>query len=542
MMLLTRKLRKFADSLFYINRIDINILLCIIFATMLGIFMFGENIRAQWWIIDDHEIAYFLGGDHVLGIKEIPNKLMNGTEIGQYLHYSRFRPVYYLFRLWETSIWGDQPGMWYVFRIAVFGLFVGSFWYLISKSIGNMVIGGFLSFYAATSKYWVDIIGRLGPSEIYGVLGLMFFGFGIYIMYKSNRITGWWGMFVGIVICSGSKENFLFLFLPLIYIIWSFYKKGKLNITRMALAFSSFVWMAWIGYTVFVSARSSGSDVYSNPVGITDRLLIMISLFKRFDFILLLLVCVFLLFLKQLFHIENSEILAYSKEAGMKTLILTIIYISQMFFYSGDWPIGTRYDFPGLLVWPLLFVVIISFFQKIAQTYRVKMYEVNLMLLSTLATFILAFSQLRNIHQAQLSGEKNVARTTTFTAQMKELAEVSTQNPDYVLIIETDNPAWDYEPVFSYVRFLRFYGTKNKISFLWAGRKPENYSNNLNSSLAKDLSDLSIFGKEPAGLVGKGNDFIPFSEVDGYGTKCILIVISGQPKKDCPQIIMSNWR
>lgn len=537
-----RRFRKLVDKLLDINRTDINVLVVVVLSTMLGLVMFGENVKAQWWVVDDHEIAYFLGSDHVLRFNEIPDTLIHETEIGQYLNYPRFRPVYYILRLGETLVWRNRPGLWYALRTGIFILFIGFFWYLISKKVGR-VIGGFLSFYMATSLYWTDIVGRLGPSEIYATLGLMLFGAGVYIVYRSNKIIGWWGMFIGVVICSGSKENFLFLFLPLVGFLWLFYNKGKINITRAALSLASFMWMIWIGYVVVVSTRlSEGGDVYGNSVGLRARLLVMINLFGRFDVIVLLLICVLLLFSKELFRINNTSVISYAREAGLVALMLSLIYISQIFFYGGDWPVGIRYDFPGLLVWPILFAVILSFFQKTAQVGRVKVYEDVVMFAGILVTFILSVSHVGNIYQARLRSIENVAKTAKFTQNMEMLASLGIHNPNDILIIQADNPAWDYEPVFSYARFIRFYGAENKLSFLWVGRKPENYNNRLNSSLAKDLSDLSLHGVEPAGLNGKGNDFIPISEADAPNAKCILIVISGTPKKNCSQTIVSNWR
>jgi hypothetical protein len=141
-----------------------------------------------------------------------------------------------------------------------------------------------------------------------------------------------------------------------------------------------------------------------------------------------------------------------------------------------------------------------------------------------------------------LNSQDNVERTVSFTKKIENWARIGKNNPDKAIIIQTDDPNWDFEPVFSYVRFLRYYGVKNKIAFLWRGRSPEKYSNVLESSLAKDLSNLSSFGEIPARVVSNKNDFTPFPYVDTLETGCILIVISGEPEKHCSKIIAGQWR
>jgi len=486
-------LQSFADRLFGMNWNKKNIFLLFLLSSVLAILMFGVNIKAQWWVIDDHEIVYFLGSDHVLKVNEIWGKLINNTEVAHYLHYPRFRPIYYTLRLLESWAWGAHPALWYAFRIFIFALFVSFFWYLISQSAGS-VIGGFIALYMATQMYWLDIISRLGPSESYAALGLVLFGLGTFIIYRSNKIAGWWCILLGTIICAGSKENFLFLILPLGHIVWDFYRRRQLNLTRIALSLGACAWILWIGFVVVVSARAYGGDVYNNSVGIIARLHILIKLLERFDVIVLLFICVLLLFAKQIFRIKDLAILEYAKETTIITVVLTLIYVSQIFFYNGAWPTGTRYDFPGLLIWPIVFAVLLSFFYKITLTDSLSKFRTSLILLSALGAFLLACSQLNNIREIRIKNDQNVDKTAAFSMKMEQLASLGTQHPGYVIIFQTDNPVSDYEPVFSYFWFLRFYGTQNPISFLWAGRKPEAYSNQFKAALARNLRDLSVYG------------------------------------------------
>jgi hypothetical protein len=189
-----------------------------------------------------------------------------------------------------------------------------------------------------------------------------------------------------------------------------------------------------------------------------------------------------------------------------------------------------------------MLVVFISFLRTITLTSGFNQYRSSLILLSIVGCILLVFSQIANISEVRGMSRQNFEKTVAFTQRMEQLADLGIQSPDRVLIIQTDNPVWDYEPVFSYFRFLRFYNAKNPISFLWAGRKPEAYSNQFRAALARDLSDLSLYGKEPLMVSGSEHDFTPFPEIDHPETKCVLVLISGQPRKDCAMVVAASWR
>ena len=517
-----------------------NVWILMLFSGVLAIYLYGANIKAQWWLIDDHEIVYFLGSDGVLRVNEIWEKLIQDTEVG-HIQLPRFRPVYYVIRLLECSIWGDNLSLWYGFRVFIYGFFVGSFWYLISRKTG-CAIGGFLTLYVAVQTYWVDIFSRLGPSEVYAVFGLMVFGWGIYVVYTSNKATGWGFLFAGAVLCSGSKENFLILILPLLYIVWDLYKRGGLNFARAALAFGAFMWMIWIGFMVASTTLSYGGDVYGNSVGIRTKILTMVRIMVRVDVLVLLFFCLLLVYLYRSFRMKNPAFLENYQRDVSVVIVLSLIYISQIFFYNNNWPTGTRYNFPGMLVVPLVLAVFISIFKRVTQTDDYLRYRSSLVLVSFIVLAFLAFSQVDNISRILDFNKRVVDRTTRFSTKMSELAKLGIQHPDYVFILQTDSPNKDYEAVFSYYRFLRFYSAKNPVSLLWTGLKPEAYSETLQRSLVSDLQGLSFWGKFPATIMGNEHDFTSYSEVDGSETKCIMLLLSGELKRECQILVVEDWR
>ena len=536
------KWRLLVNKVFDLSWNRSNIWILFLSSAAIAVFLLGANIKAQWWVIDDHEIAYFLGSDKVLRADEIWGRLIRDTEVGQNVQLPRFRPVYYTLRLLECWAWGASPSLWYEFRILIYAFFIGSFWYLISHKVG-CVIGGLISLSVAMQTYWADIFSRLGPSEVYTVLGLGVFFWGIYIVYTSNKVTGWWLLFSGVVLCSGSKENFLFLILPFLYIVWDFYKQGKLKSSRVALSLGTLIWMLWIGFMVVSLAISHGGDVYGNSVGIKARILNMVRLAGRVDIIMLLLVCaILLLYSIRLFRLKDIPEKEQDQRNVAAVIILSLIYISQIYFYNGNWPIGNRYDFPGVLVGPLLLSIFIAFLNRKTLTNDHGGFRTSLIVTSVFISSFFALLQIDHVREIVDLTNGNVEHTASFSTEIEQLVKLGMQNPDYVFIVQADHPYKDYEAVFSYFRFLRFYGTQNPITFLWTGLKPKAYHNLLESSLASDLQNLSLFGELPVTVAGNKNDFAPYSEIDGSETGCIMLLLSGEPQKECQVLVVEDWR
>jgi hypothetical protein len=71
-------------------------------------------------MIDDHEIFNFLGPRLHLPLTEIWSTLVAKTEVGSLQ--GLFRPGYYVFKLIETSLWGDNVHLWYLARTIGFAV------------------------------------------------------------------------------------------------------------------------------------------------------------------------------------------------------------------------------------------------------------------------------------------------------------------------------------------------------------------------------------------------------------------------------------
>ena len=156
-------------------------LLVAILSLITSLYFFRSNLKIQLGPIDDHEIVKFLGSDKQLWIWQIPNVLIEDTEVGSYGSSTRFRPTYYFFRLIETSAFGVDATYWYLARIILVALVCFFLTSGLMKLISfrNQFVVLFLgtSFILAVCSLttWQDIVARLGPSEIYLALGFSIF-------------------------------------------------------------------------------------------------------------------------------------------------------------------------------------------------------------------------------------------------------------------------------------------------------------------------------------------------------------------------------
>ena len=516
------------------------ILLTLTISLLFALFLYGVNLKAQWWIIDDHEIVHFLGSTGKLYPSEIFGKLMNETEIGMYGKFSRFRPAYFFLRLVECVLWGGRPALWYGFRIAIFALFVFAFWFISSKLIGY-IFGGLITFHMATYSYWPDIIARLGPSELYAVLGLALFGLGIYDIYRRQKFEiGWLTLCSGYLICSGSKENFILFLLPTLIIFYDLYRKSKLKFVIWLGMTVVLIWTTWIAGAVLLYQIRNAHDPYYQPTNVAERSLILINSLKQIQTLILLGSALLFALISFRASKSNSEISKLSATMSKGFGGAFILYSSQIVFYNGIWPNGQRYDFPGLLIWPVLLVMFAWYFQELIPLVNWpihRLYTKGLILAVVCAPVFFTFN---GVTYAQTESNKNVARSSSFSEKINQIVDIADQNPKDPILIQTDKPDWDYEPVESYMDFLRYKGIDRPISFVWAGKPPSSYKGS-KAIMAKDLMDLSLQGTALR-LPVTSTEFTPLLKIKIRGENCISIVISGSPKINCSISIDGSWR
>ena len=250
-----------------------HVLLLASFSICASFYFFRSNLGIQLGPIDDHEIVRFLGSDKQLWIWQIPSVLLTQTEVGQYAESTRFRPTYYVLRLLETSAFGIDSTSWYFSRIimvALTCLFL-TLGLLILLSIRNVFVdlffGAWFTLTILGLSAWQGIIARLGPSEIYLVLGISIFFYSATLLMKNPSSTKLWVLCcLSVLIAAGSKENGALFIAPFMllggYVSYSSAKKR----TVLWLYFSTLTLALIIATGWILGVRQAGANVYGDTI------------------------------------------------------------------------------------------------------------------------------------------------------------------------------------------------------------------------------------------------------------------------------------
>jgi hypothetical protein len=209
----------------------------------------GPSFTAKFGPIDDHEPLIWMGPDGHLPWSEFWTTFINKTEIGQWGASGRFRPAYYLFRVGETVLFGNNPWAWYVCVLVMFTAACAVLGYVAAVWLSTAVNGSRASirwsvtllgsavcaFLFAGLYAWSAIVGRLGPSEQLGLLATP-----VVLLSLTKLSLGlgrlWWiPALLGVTTAIFAKESFFSFALafPLVG-TYSYFTFGRRKIDLVA--------------------------------------------------------------------------------------------------------------------------------------------------------------------------------------------------------------------------------------------------------------------------------------------------------------------
>jgi len=478
------------------------LILIIILSSIIVGSLFRESLTAKWGPIDDHEIMKYLGEDQKLSFSEIPSALMENTEVGKFGESLRFRPTYYLLRLTETAFWGNNPHLWYGFRLIMLIASLSVFWKLISKVIG-FIPGGLLVVYIMSYPMWADMFARLGPSETYIVFSLAVCAWSMTKIVEAvnkkkavelSTVIIW---LVSTIISVGAKENLLLLIIPnMLLFIFLFYKK-KLNPTIFTSFVLGLLFSFFVAFSVGKAVLAAGNDVYGQATTTESRFTTLITGMKHNDTKKMMAagVIVTLLIIWQLATKRKDKKLM---KASIITLSLFIsyyfVFISQYVFYNGDWPNHSRYDFPGVLVIPMFYVTLIVFVNFLLARSETPKLVTNLLKYGIIVLLVVITAK-SSFLEIRARVRDNATKTIVFTTRIESIKAKSLSNPSTPIVIESGNP-WDYEPIFAYAEFLKAYGVKNDLYLRLHGYSNKTVKPGLEEQLTVYLEHVEKEGSE----------------------------------------------
>jgi hypothetical protein len=502
----------------------------IVFGLLVTVWIaFGAAIQSQWSIIDDHEIMLYLGADGKLNLREIPSLLMQ-TEVGAWGAWPRYRPTYFFLRLVETAIWGMNPMLWYACRVILVGIATLVFWKLTSGSLGKLG-AGLLCMYTLTFPYWNELVGRLGPSETYVVIGLPVYIAGVAAAVRADsktpitKVVACVAILVGSVICVGSKENLLLLALPSTYLLVRAARRRDAML--FAAAAGSLLFAAFVAGSILVSVSKTGLDIYDKPVAIGPRLVeILVFLQNRHlvtPFSMLVAVTVGVGALSLLPR-WTRQLRASIRWTAFWLAALCVVFATQLVFYGPNWPVTImRYGYPGLLYYPASILILYRLARGLLAGYSAEETAQHALKASLLASLVVVIIYHEGYAGAIRAMQANVAETREFTTRLERLVDRLQQDETLQLVVESSG-VLDYEPVFGYPRFLTAYGVRNPLFLRINGYGSASFPPGLGQRLAAELEAISSNGNR---------DYLSLSSLEEQPSRCISLYLSSEYPTSC---------
>ena len=504
---------------------------------LLSIFLVGENLRAEWRIIDDHEIAAFLGSDHLLRVQELPS-VMGITDFARFKEIMRFRPAYYPLRIAEVILWGANPHLWYASRMILFALFIFLLWWMTADAIG--VLGGVIfTMFILASHYWSKIILYISGAEPYACVGTALFFWSFFRLCRpikwekttEARTTHWWILLsIGGFIAAGSKENFVpLILLPILALLAiSIHRKALRLIPFLSIVFLLSTITTIIGFVGYATLRS-GHDVYFRSTSLTARLPIALgSISYTVNNLHILPILVIAIILSVFAYCRTRDwrkTFMPWRHYWLFLIYLIVIYASQYVYYNGDIPLGSRYAFPAVLCQEIFWLVCFllgSELLTIARLHQVALLCIRTVFLVIITAGIVMQGGLFTIRRA---AHENLLRTQTFAQEITVLRTLVALTPTLPIILEPAYCFSHYEPPFSVARFLLFEHVQNPI-YLTMKEDMKERDSLLGGPLCRQLQYYSREGR-----LEHGYNIHPLREF--HGGDCVSIVFNNAVPQTC---------
>jgi len=423
--------------------------------------LFGANLKADFGLVDDHQILTFI--DHAArGFRDFFH-LFRFSEIVHFGMSNRYRPGYYTLYIFESLLWGPNPFLWYLSRLFMAAVFIFACTYVIGQAygLGSGVLFVFLVF---SYPYWTDIWSRLGPGESYCAFGLALFAITFERLWNLNHAAWYWSFLLALAvfIAAGAKENFVLLLIPVLVLAYGMKVRRKLSRHALAAITFSVLYITLIVLELVIAFAEAGTDFYANPVSLSSRAATLISAARIPAFIFAVCSAVSATTILSVFRVHprlDPSLRSRILQIAWISFATLLLLLSQTVFYNGEWPTGMRYDFPGMLATPLLMIAILDLVSTAIYLQYPRVRPALILLLVLIAFVPQIQSGMNDIYEGS---NNNVVRTQSTKAKIATIVRELKASPNVPLILESHDPI-DNELIMSLKIFLRHFGVGNPV-------------------------------------------------------------------------------
>ncbi len=445
---------------------------------LMTMWLWSDNLQAQWGMIDDHEIIRILGTKNTVTLSEISEQFRY-SEARNPGMLPRYRPAYSILKFAEAWMWGANPHLWYIARMSMFCISLAILWWLAAEGLGLLLAAGFCM-YLLTSPYWPGLWACLGAGESYCCFGLALAALGTYLLWMRNQTPGayavsWILVDVGVVVAAGSKENFVLLALPLAWLLIRERRAGRLRPGLGVAGALTLTYCLFIGGVVVLIMSRQGADMYGNSVAIGKRSSLVLNLLsgsEGFRF-LVTVIPIAIWVSRYIFH-DSSQVRAATMRGILQRFALTesilaVVYAGQIIFYDGGWQADSRYAFPGdtaiifgVLYVPLYFLLECRQFMPQAAARRVATY---------LGSALIVFSCWLGYDASKLPAKANARRTKAFSSALVRIEQAAAKD-QAVPVVLWSAEVGDFEKIIAVSAFVKARGVKNPVLLQTASPYP----------------------------------------------------------------------
>jgi hypothetical protein len=391
-----------------------------------------------------------------------------------------------------------------------FGIFLSAVAWIGLRSVG-MFASFLILLLVANGHYWANIWGNsllAAEQTASGGLGFVLFGYGLFCIWFIGNVKGKLDgslllASIGTLICVGSKENFILLTpLNLIFLLFVVQKKAAAN-SAILISLGCVSLQAVICYGIIHANFYQLSNAHAGS-GLSARLAAVFHV-KRLVLRICLawaggIVAAFAAFAKRtsLSDQRSRELVILSA-----FLIGSGLYVCwEQFFYNGLLPTGYRYDFPALLIDPILAGSAFYAATRARERFSWVRGQFSPLFLKALfaqscivfllwpaTTMVLDKDTLLHvIPTVKISSEHSRARAR----DLERAHAIASEHPDWPIVIRVNRPT-NYEAVLSLPVWLDHSGIKNptvvKVDIQSAEVPPDE------KGMVEDMRNLSRSGQ-----------------------------------------------
>ena len=489
----------------------------------------AQVFHANWGIVDDHEIFWFLGTEHSLPFKDIFPTLLTKTELaGPLLMQGRFRPIYYFLRVIETAFWGENVHLWYLSRVLMFATFIAGTYLATARLIGHAASLA-LSGYAATMTFWGDVWGRLGPAESYpaAALGVWLFSLIGMFQFQSRAFIRFslLGLTLATLVLVGCKEPLMPFgaFSVAALAIWLWINGPRLpGIVALAACLLA---TAAVASVTLLQLSNRGADTYGRSISLGDRTPILLGALEETLWPVLA-VCVLSLLMWN--PMPTKWIRATSIFVASSAALMSL-YVFEIVAYNGEWPTTIRYDFPGQLCVPAIFVGIVAYgsaLDKLSPTTQGWRQLGLMVVLIALTEWAGPPASRIGLVQFEAVIRGNIVETSKFSDSLAEVVGEARAQPEWPIILDGFGYQ-SYEPMLSTATYLWHYEVEAPVVLRYHSLDADKTSP-FAMSLAERLQRIAVEGEATEYRLA------PFSAAQSLMDKgCISIGVNGDPDPRC---------